>query len=504
MKKIITIALIAAMMLTMLVANVSADAWDGTSVSESLKGEGTVASPYLVESASDLAFLAKSVNEGTTYEGKYITQTADIDLGGKEFAPIGNRDVTKPFCGLYDGNGKKITNFYQTFSYRFGGLFGFMTTIKDWTPGIINLTLEGKMDGGNRNGDTYAAGLVGWTQQNSTSGVKDANRILIANCVVDVDYNLATDIHDKDIYSGGISARAGFVHIVNCVNKGDITVKGDKSCLRAGAIAGWIQDAIVENTMNFGKVTAINTTDAKDCYVAGLFGLFTTSTDLQVRNCVNYGEVFVKGGKVVQTAGIVGRVYAGKATITNCANLGNITAESTNPGKFNEEKNKWEFQLPYAGGILGYASCDKTAIITCYNSGEVKTVALENVTGHNPGGIAGVLNNAASTTYAKDCLTTTSRFKGWFNDANTAEGCQANVDAYTVALAIYEIEKAAFATAKVTVNGTDYNFVGKAIAEPTAPVAPAPTPDTGDVTSVIVLALVAVSCGAVLTLKKTR
>ena len=60
------------------------------------------------------------------------------------------------------------------------------------------------------------------------------------------------------------------------------------------------------------------------------------------------------------------------------------------------------------------------------------------------------------------------------------------------------------ATAKVTVNGTDYNFVGKAIAEPTAPVAPAPTPDTGDVTSVIVLALVAVSCGAVLTLKKTR
>ena len=89
MKKIITIALIAAMMLSMIVVGTSAAAWDGTSVSASLKGEGTEASPYLVESAADLAFLAKSVNDGTSYEGKYFTQTADIDLGGKEWTPIG-------------------------------------------------------------------------------------------------------------------------------------------------------------------------------------------------------------------------------------------------------------------------------------------------------------------------------------------------------------------------------------------------------------------------------
>ena len=89
MKKFITFALLAAMMLTMIVVGTSAAAWDGTSVSTSLKGEGTEASPYLVESAADLAFLAKSVNEGTNYAGKYLTQTADIDLGGKEWTPIG-------------------------------------------------------------------------------------------------------------------------------------------------------------------------------------------------------------------------------------------------------------------------------------------------------------------------------------------------------------------------------------------------------------------------------
>ena len=122
MKKIITIALIAAMMLTMLVANVSADAWDGTSVSESLKGEGTAASPYLVESAADLAFLAKSVNEGTTYEGKYITQTADIDLGGKAWKAIG--DNTNSFMGIYDGKGHEIKNFTYTVVNAFAGFLG--------------------------------------------------------------------------------------------------------------------------------------------------------------------------------------------------------------------------------------------------------------------------------------------------------------------------------------------------------------------------------------------
>ena len=100
----------------------------------------------------------------------------------------------------------------------------------------------------------------------------------------------------------------------------------------------------------------------------------------------------------------------------------------------------------------------------------------------------------------------TGKVIGYRGAKAAVENCTSEADAYTVECAIYEMEKAAFATAKVTVNGTDYSYSAKAIAEPTAPTAPAPapTPDTGDVTSVILLALVAVSCGAVLTLKKTR
>ena len=166
MKKALSILLFTAMIVALFAFPTSA-AWDGTA-SASLKGDGTQDSPYLVETAEDLAFLAKSVNEGNTYEGKYIVQTADIDLGGKEWAPIGER-TAKPFIGLYDGNGYKIVNFYQTFSYRFGGLFAYMTTSADFTPGLINITLEGKMDGGNRVGDIYSGALLGWGQQSNNN-----------------------------------------------------------------------------------------------------------------------------------------------------------------------------------------------------------------------------------------------------------------------------------------------------------------------------------------------
>ena len=89
MRRIFIFVLIAMMICPILSVGSSAEAWDGVTQSSSLKGEGTAESPLLIESAADLACLARTVNKGMSYEGKYITQTADIDLGGKEWTPIG-------------------------------------------------------------------------------------------------------------------------------------------------------------------------------------------------------------------------------------------------------------------------------------------------------------------------------------------------------------------------------------------------------------------------------
>ena len=48
-------------------------------------------SPYTISTAAGLAGLAKLVNDGTdNFSGKTIKLAADIDLGGKEWTPIGN------------------------------------------------------------------------------------------------------------------------------------------------------------------------------------------------------------------------------------------------------------------------------------------------------------------------------------------------------------------------------------------------------------------------------
>ena len=157
MKKFLTFVLLAAMMLSLVVVSTSAAAWDGTTVSESLKGEGTAEKPYLIETGADLAFLAKTVNEGEAYIGKYFTQTADIDLGNKEWTPIGN--LGKPFSGVYNGQGHKITGFSMTQSKVLMGLFGHIAATNDTEAGIANLTLEGNITVEESKQESYIGGL---------------------------------------------------------------------------------------------------------------------------------------------------------------------------------------------------------------------------------------------------------------------------------------------------------------------------------------------------------
>ncbi|MDZ4181631.1 MAG: FlgD immunoglobulin-like domain containing protein, partial [Candidatus Cloacimonadaceae bacterium] len=75
-------------------------------------GAGTLASPYQIATAAHLN------NIRGVHLDKYFIQTSDIDLsaygtgfdGGKGWIPIGT--ASDPFRGVYDGNGKLISNLY--------------------------------------------------------------------------------------------------------------------------------------------------------------------------------------------------------------------------------------------------------------------------------------------------------------------------------------------------------------------------------------------------------
>ncbi len=85
------------------------DVWDGTVAEGFAAGSGTEADPYLIATGAQLAYLAKSVNEGNAYSGKVIALAADVDLNDLEWTPIGNsHDHT--FEGIFDGKEHIISN----------------------------------------------------------------------------------------------------------------------------------------------------------------------------------------------------------------------------------------------------------------------------------------------------------------------------------------------------------------------------------------------------------
>ena len=84
------------------------EAWDGTAATSFSWGNGTEAEPYLIADGADLAYLREQVRNGNTYEGVYFQLTNDIDLGGKDWTPIGTSQNS--FRGILDGAGHTIAN----------------------------------------------------------------------------------------------------------------------------------------------------------------------------------------------------------------------------------------------------------------------------------------------------------------------------------------------------------------------------------------------------------
>ena len=85
-------------------------------------GDGA-ASSYEVGTPAELAGLAMLVNEGNNFAGKTVALTADIDLAGKDWTPIGNYD--NQFKGSFDGGEKTISNLNINSTARNVGFFGY-------------------------------------------------------------------------------------------------------------------------------------------------------------------------------------------------------------------------------------------------------------------------------------------------------------------------------------------------------------------------------------------
>lgn len=94
-------------------------------------GKDKSVNDFYISTSADLAGLADLVNTSFNLYGKTFHLTADIDLGGVPWTPIGNE--TYVFSGTFEGGGHAVTGLYIDGSEDYRGLFGYIfnATVKD-------------------------------------------------------------------------------------------------------------------------------------------------------------------------------------------------------------------------------------------------------------------------------------------------------------------------------------------------------------------------------------
>ena len=177
---------------------------------------------YTVYNADGLLNVAELVNGGKTDIN--ITLTADIDLTGKDWTPIGT-DYDNSYKGTFDGGGHTITGLTFTTNDEFAGLFGWLNRAGT----VKNVVMEGVQITSNQ----IYGGSIG--------GVVGSGWGTIENCSV----------------SGSVS--------------GTVYVGGVVGVQIGGSITGCSSSATVKGTVDVGGVAGQTNSNATmtACYATG-------------------------------------------------------------------------------------------------------------------------------------------------------------------------------------------------------------------------------------------
>jgi hypothetical protein len=262
---------------------------------DTLEGEGTEESPYLIDTAVKLNHVRNNLSA-------FYLQTANIYLEDyPDWMPIG--DDTNDFTGSYDGAGYEITDLISE-SYPLAGLFGSIdgATLKDIH--IVNAVIS------NTEGTTKMCGILAGQ---SKSG-------LINNCIVS---GTVTGIGDTgDVMVGGLIGQTvtGITNISYC--KSTATISNTR--IGAGVAGGFIGSAnggagIIDSCMATGNVSG--TCSSK----GGFVGKAGTDT---ISNCYATGNV---SGSGEANGGFCGIIMNG-SIITCCYSKGIVSGATVNLG----------------------------------------------------------------------------------------------------------------------------------------------------------------------------
>ena len=198
------------------------------------------------------------------------TLTADIDLTGKDWTPIGT-DYDNSYTGTFDGGGHTITGLTVTTNDQYAGLFGYLGNFGNGGSTVKNVVMEGiQITCNHRLG--YAGGVAGYSWGT------------IENCSV----------------SGSVS--------------GTVSVGGVVGIQRDHSITGCSSSATVKGTLNVGGVAGQT-----------IFGATLTA-------CYATGNVIIEidPRQNISGGGLVG--FNDGISLLACYATGNVTSTGSGTG----------------------------------------------------------------------------------------------------------------------------------------------------------------------------
>ena len=238
---------------------------------------------YTVTSADGLMNIAELVNGGKTDIN--ITLTADIDLTGKDWTPIGT-DYDNSYKGTFDGGGHTITGLTFTTNDEYAGLFGWLNRAGT----VKNVVMEGVQITSHQIYGGSIGGVVGYSWGT------------IENCSVSGSVS-------GTVYVGGVVGAQIGGSITGCSSSA--TVKGT---VDVGGVAGQTNSsATLTACYATGNVT-IEINPAKNIAGGSLVGMNAGSSLLA---CYATGNVTSTGSSTgkVHIGGFLGNNYT---TVTAC------------------------------------------------------------------------------------------------------------------------------------------------------------------------------------------
>lgn len=304
-----------------------------------------------------------------------------VTLGLRDGAKQSPDGKAKYFAGTLNGNGKRIMNlksdvpfiqaigtgalvkdviidascefgvWYGIKSIEFGPLVGYCSDGKITNCSSSATVTLSQCNSLANNNDLYVGGLVGRNRAAEIIGCTSSTSIVAdATYVVDA-------ASKSNLYIGGFTGYCSNPDGVleNCTNTGNISVASTARNIYVGGICAKASAGTIKRCINSGAITvSTGRTSGDPCkfiYLGGLFSVVDASGDeqyLKVIECSNSGDITSNSNvKQLIAGGIAAHLSTNKAEFTNTTNTGNITTTAA-------------LRNLFCGGLFGRISATQT------------------------------------------------------------------------------------------------------------------------------------------------